>query len=473
MSDLSHNRFKAELFDYARIQAQAELLPSLHCLTATTKMLLLSVLDPIGWTTRYIGDADRATVERWRTEAMAQLILDVCGDEVCELIAWAIDNCVDVQTSIINLAGQQGWSSTTGDINTVLDVSIREKNLLPSGYTCDDDHRYGMAVGLVEAIHAATLEVFEAFELATNPAELAAEVSDNVPFWEIASTGADIGLWIQETMYEAYIGAWSETVKDDISCELWCAMADTGSCYLSFDTIFNVYLDTSFGDVPSITDSALTWIAWLFVLELTADVAIVKIASLMGLLAIRFGGSFGPFSLGIRTMETTIRLLADDENSDWSILCDTCPDPDCAISIEFEGVDDPVLTLGSITATKPHNGAKSAEGEAIEGPQEPTPYPGRAVEFRVDLDCLINSISAYVWVQHGFGTGGCATNVKVYAPDDTLIEEINVVNTGVREAWREDVTAIGVGGSYAIITFQFTVMSEGDQSLYVDDITIS
>ncbi len=470
---MTRGRNKAILFDYATIQNQEELSPSLHCLSATTKMLLLSVLDPIGWTTRYIGNADREIIERWRTNAMAELILGVCADEICELITTAIEDCADVQGAIIILAGQQGWSAETGNLDNVLPLSARAENLLPDGYTCDNDHRYGMAVGLVAATHTATVEVFEAIELATNPGELAAEISDNVPIWSMLATGADIALWLQDTMVEAYDSAWSDPVADEIACELWCAMAETGSCYLSFDVVFNVYLDVAFPDVPDITAGALEWITWLMALPLTSSILIVKIASLMGLLAIRFGGKFSNFSLGVRTFETTVQLLADDTNSDWSILCDTCPDPDCAIEILFEGVNDPEFTLGSITTTKPRNGSYSAEGEYIDGPQEPDPYPGQAVEFRVELGCMFNSISAWVWVQHGFGTGGLATNVKVYAPDDTLIEEINVVNTGAREIWREDVTAIGVGGAYAIILFQFTVQSAGDQSLYVDDITIS
>lgn len=470
---MSRVRNEAILFDYARIQAQETLPPSLHCLTATTKMLLLSVLDPIGWTTRYIGDADKVTVERWRTDAMAQLILSVCGDEVCEVIANAIENCEDVQAALNAFAAQQGWSATTGDIDHVLPVSVRAGNLLPDDYTCDSDHRYGMAVGLVDAIHQATLEVFEAIEVATNPLELAAEVSDNVPFWEIAATGADIILWIQETMYDAYIAAWSTTVRDAIACELWCAMASTGDCYLSFDTIFDVYIDASFSSVPDITDGALTWLAWLWALPLTAALPTVKIASLMGLLAIRYGGGFGPFTLGVRSFETTVRLLEDDTNEDWDILCDVCPDPDCDIEIDFEGVDDPELTLGTITTTKPHAGTYSAEGEVIEGDQEPTPYPGRAVEFRVDLECMLNSVTAYVWVKHGYSQGSLGTTVKVYGPDDVLISEVEEVNTGVREAWREDVTSVGVGGAYAILLFKFTIGSEGDQELYIDDITIA
>jgi len=314
--DASHNRYKAGLFNYQTILDQAEVPPSLHCLSATTKMLLLSVLDPIAWSTRYIGDADETTIREWRDQAMVELILDSCGDDLCELIASAIEDCDLVQQAIINIAITQGWSAGTGDVNSVLPVSVRAMNLLPDNYECDNDHRYGMAVGWVEAIHAATLEVFEAFENATNKAELAAEVADNVPFWEMAMVGADIALWVQETVYDLYIAAWSETVKDEIACELFCAMADTGECYLAFDTIFNVYLDNALSSPPDITAIATVWIQWLFGLPLVVDVLIVKVASLMGLLAIRYGGGFGNFKLGVRSAQTTTLLLTDETSDD-------------------------------------------------------------------------------------------------------------------------------------------------------------
>lgn len=331
----SHNRYKADLFNYQTILEQEELPPTLHCLSATTKMLLLSVLDPIAWKTRYIGDPDEDKIKEWREQAMVQLILDSCGDDLCELIASAIDDCDLVHQALITFAGQQGWSATTGDINNVLAVSIRDDNLLPDDYTCDDDHRYGMAVGLVNYIHNMTLEVFEKIELATNLGELAAEISDNVPFWEMAATGADIALWVQDTVYEAYIAAWSDTVRDEIACELWCWMVRYGTCHLSLDTIFDVYNDDALSGAPDISAIATAWLEWLFGLDMDTDILTVKISSMMGLLALRYGGSFGGWSLGIRTLATTVKLLADETDDGWEILCDECPDPEWLASIDF------------------------------------------------------------------------------------------------------------------------------------------
>lgn len=467
-------RNKAQLFDYARILEQADYPPSLHCLSATTKMLLLSVLDPIGWTKRYIGNADKVTVEEWKDAAMVELILGQCGDELCDLVATAIQECSGVQQALQDFAALQGWSATTGNPSSMLPIGVREDNLLPDSYECDADHRYGMALGLVEYIHSTTIEVFEKIEVITNPGELAAEVADNVPFWEIAASGADIALWIQNTMYEEYNSAWSDAVKDEISCELWCAMVVTGSCHLSLDTVFNVYLDPAFPNPPSVTDSAVTWLIWLFELALTENTLIVKVASLMGLLAIRFGGAFGEMVLGLRTFGTTVTLLADDVNPDWETLCDECPDtPPCTISVGFEiGQTPPVIiTQGVISTAQPHTGLNSLEAEPY---TSPSGYPGRRAKFQVSMDCELNAVSFWVHMEHGHANGVMVCEVVVYDSNDQELGVFADAFFGAKNEWRtHSLTIGGQGGAYATVRFDFSTSYPGDQHMYLDDVNLS
>ena len=62
----------------------------------------------------------------------------------------------------------------------------------------------------------------------------------------------------------------------------------------------------------------------LIALPLTVALSTVSSISLLGLLAMEYGGSFGGFGLGIRSLETVITLAQDDSSSDWSTVCDTC-----------------------------------------------------------------------------------------------------------------------------------------------------
>ena len=118
----------------------------------------------------------------------------------------------------------------------------------------------------------------------------------------------------------------SDIVKDQIACEIFCLMQDEWPCHLDYEMLMDVYLDDDFPNPPSILDSWLVWAEWLLGLPFTADVLIVKLVGLLGLLTMRYGGKFGEFLLGVRSLETTIHLLKDDTNPDWETLCTECPE---------------------------------------------------------------------------------------------------------------------------------------------------
>lgn len=64
-------------WDYARIEEQETLSPTLHCLSATTRMLVLSMLEMIGWSTRYsvpYGESiDSNKIQAWEAIAAYEL----------------------------------------------------------------------------------------------------------------------------------------------------------------------------------------------------------------------------------------------------------------------------------------------------------------------------------------------------------------------------------------------------------------
>lgn len=244
-------------------------------------------------------------------------------DSFCAAVTDAINNCADVQSALA-LLGSTNGGSPAGNPDEILPVAETGKNLLPAGYTCDQDHRFGMALAVVEALNTAVEEVFQAIEVLTNPLELANELADNVPLAGLVSTAGDIISWVQNTAEEAYTLAWSDAVRDEIACELFCAMLnEENECELTYDIILEVYKNISGVSVPDFSDW-LAWVQFVVTVPLTAGVQVVKACSLFGLGAIVFGSKFGPFQLGLRTLETTIALAADDTSSDWTILCDDC-----------------------------------------------------------------------------------------------------------------------------------------------------
>lgn len=297
------------------------------CLTQKQVAILKACLSPAYWPTRWTEQTDDwDTIEAYVAKIDGKLDGQECETMAfCEDVANCIENSDSVNDALVAWNTLHNGTGGIGDPENVLPEEVRTANLLPDNFVCDNDHRYGSAVGIVEAIHAATIEVFEKIEILTNPLELAAEIADNVPVAEAAGISAEIILWIQDTAYELYNNAWSDVVKDDISCELFCLMQDEWPCHLDFSMLMEVYQDVAFPSPPAITDSWLVWANWLLALPFTSNELIVKLCGLLGLLTMRYGGKFGAYVLGVRSLETTISLLADDTNPDWATLCLECP----------------------------------------------------------------------------------------------------------------------------------------------------
>lgn len=244
---------------------------------------------------------------------------------LCDEVAQCIYNSGEVGTALIDFQIATASDGGAGNPDRPLPDSVLQENLLPGEFTCDNDHRYGTAVGIVQAIHDATLEVFQAIEVLTNPIELAAELGDNIPLASLAGSALDVARWVQDTIYESYILAWSDTVKDEISCEIYCEMLPYDPCKVTFEMVFDIYKDVDGVSPPSLTGTWAEWFAWLVLLPVTVPVQVVKVAGLLGLLIMRYGGKFGDFVLGVRSFKTTVELLADDTNPDWAVLCTACP----------------------------------------------------------------------------------------------------------------------------------------------------
>ncbi|MCK5603069.1 hypothetical protein KAR91_14390, partial [Candidatus Pacearchaeota archaeon] len=226
---MSHNKnWKAITIDWTALGGydNLEIIPV--CLTQRQVAVLKSLLIPAYWSTRWDNlTASADELDEFVTNIDNQLSGNDCYmTNFCEQVAACIAESSDVQENLVTWSVANNGTGGVGDPDNVLPESVREENLLPEEFTCDNDHRYGMAVGIVQAIHDATLEVFEKIEILTNPVELAAEIADNVPVVEAAGVAAEVILWVQETAYELYIAAWSDVVKDTIACEIFCLMID-------------------------------------------------------------------------------------------------------------------------------------------------------------------------------------------------------------------------------------------------------
>lgn len=242
-------------------------------------------------------------------------------NELCAALIDCIQNDPLVMEAIISALSDSGTLSPTGDPETPLADDILGENLLPVGYACTNDKVFGMALAIADSINQAVTETLEAIEIATNIVELAAELGDNVPGAALLFSAADVANWVQDTAKEEYDLAWSTVIRDEIACDIYCLILD--GCSITFDELHDYYLAQSLV-VPPVVDTLEAWLQWLMAIVFGDFKSTVATISMLGLMAMRFGGAFGPFQLGIHSLETIIKLAEDDTDSGWSILCDPC-----------------------------------------------------------------------------------------------------------------------------------------------------
>jgi len=270
----------------------------------------------------WTGDDDERNIA---VQQVMKLLSGECDMPTgCDDVADCIENSPETITAL-NQWFQITPDQASGTPDTPLPEDALDAELLPPGYTCDDDHKYGMAVGIVEYINSATTEVFQAIEILTNPIELSAELVDNVPLVSLTASALDVIAWIQNTAFEAYNLYWSDATADNLSCELFCLMQEEETCTVTFNMIWEVYTNIPDVTLPSPLDSWVVWFEFWSTLALSFGATDnVKVMSLLALTTIRYGGKFGSMVLGIRSLSTTVQLLADDENPDWASLCTDC-----------------------------------------------------------------------------------------------------------------------------------------------------
>lgn len=291
----------------------------------TTRVPMVMYLSQEQFTTLYsavLTGADLSYPEKNQDVEYLFLQMLMCPmSQLCQAIADCLLNSEATRDALNQALTELGLTGGVGDPSAPLSETITGANLLPAGYTCTDDKAFGMALAVVEAINDATMEVLQAIEILTNPVEIAAELGDNIPGIAALWSAGDIARWVQNSAHEAYVLAWSTTIRDELACLLWCDFK--GGCSLTYDSIFGVYLAAANVSPPA-SIKLIDWLAWLIALPFVASLSTVATISLLGLLAMRYGGSFGDFQLGIRSMETVINLAQYDSSSDWSTVCDPC-----------------------------------------------------------------------------------------------------------------------------------------------------
>lgn len=311
--------------------------------------------------------------------------------------AATVDRFCDAVRSCVASGGGGG---TGGNPEKPVTPGLENRDMLADDYVCDADHAFGLARAIVEAIHAATLEFFEQIELATNPLELALEINDNIPIVSVASTAGEVLAWVQETIAEIYVAAWSDTTRDDIACDLMCLILE--DCTLSYGDVFGLYVEGISG-LPSLIDADfLEWMDWLFQITPGTNEATVKVAGLVGLIAMRFGGKFlSLFELGIYSFDMVVKLAADESSDEHGILCDECPGH-WTIDIDFTVDNGGFVAYATGADPGLIHGTYSAGVGWIQTRPTGATHTGVSIKRLIGVDCTVT----YVKIIYNLELGG-------------------------------------------------------------------
>jgi len=244
-----------------------------------------------------------------------------CPVDICSEVANCIANSPEVQAALGQYLADSGIQPTAGD-NPPVPISAPQSasQLLPDGYTCDNDHLFGMARWIVQQLDLSTRQVLAAIEILTNQVELAAVFVDNVEGVSWVGSGVELAAWLQDQLIEWYDAAYTPTVEDTLACEIFCLIKD--DCTLTLDKIISAYSNNSFG-VPTDLNDWMSVLDWL--VNTTFDGSIGTVASYHYFIAqaLRFGSTLPIFD-GLRGLRMIVQMGEDEVDSDWNILCN-CP----------------------------------------------------------------------------------------------------------------------------------------------------
>lgn len=265
----------------------------------------------------------------------------VYPDEWLEVLAsfWqgvkldTINNCDDVANCIetsdatiqalIQAMTNAGFSPTSGD-NPPVPTSTAQSgaNLLPDGYTCDNDHIWGLSLWLVETLHEGIIQMLEVLEVATNDLELAAVFGDNVEGVSWFASGLELAAWIQDQFIEYYESAYSVSVQRDLACAIYCIAQE--DCELSIDDLLAAY-DSNVVSTPASPDDWLALLEWLITSEFVGGIETVATVHYFLLQALRYSGELFESYVGVNGLKQLVSFGKNQTDPDWDIYCTDCP----------------------------------------------------------------------------------------------------------------------------------------------------
>lgn len=276
----------------------------------------------------YCADCEEAA-QLWRDAIANATFSDECGGSMsCDDVA----DCIENDPAVQNALAQQILSNPSNQ-TTVYQTSVYGAPLnaaqrsapLASPPECDLDVLFAMCTAIIDQLHANNEDFLEILEVASNPTERARNVISAIPGIGLLPIDEAIEFINQmvEEIQENYDAQYTTSIRDELRCALFCAAKDAPDCIVTFDmltTIFedrlNYYLDP--------VNTVLAFVQY-FVTSTWAGTTVVDIMTLCQVAFWREASNW--LGVNIRTLQLVARLVIDNPDPDWEILCTECATP--------------------------------------------------------------------------------------------------------------------------------------------------
>jgi len=223
-------------FDFISARDNTEAIPV--CLTLLERQILMAVIEPVAWLTRWTGNVDSDVIESWR-DGLYYKLMGECAMDCNEV--WACLGISPVPDDLLTWLQNQ-MASDPEIIETIqnppgtIESPIATEIMVSE---CDKDVVFAFALQLVQFINTAITDVFELIEAATNAAEFAAVVLEKIPGAAQVTGFMD---YLQEAIAEQYLASYDTTLEHNYACAIMCMIVSQEDCEATWDDLYQYFL---------------------------------------------------------------------------------------------------------------------------------------------------------------------------------------------------------------------------------------
>lgn len=241
---------------------------------------------------------------------------------LCDALAECIETSPGFAEALQQWLADNGYGTGSGTPDTPT-VYTNNPNILSGSFlsSCNNDNLYGGITQLVDLMNDTITDLLEKLEAATETAEVIKIILSAIPVTDILAVDEIIEFADQlvEAIGENYAAEYTQTLRDEICCDLFCATKD--SCYLDFATWANYFMG-KMGE--SITDISWAQAAQWFLDATLSGASVVYAPHALMCQVLAYGGEF--FGVDMAWFAKCASSAMNDPDSDWETKCDcVCP----------------------------------------------------------------------------------------------------------------------------------------------------